>query len=494
MTHPTEIAEPQQSAPRKKHLDHVAAIREWARTKADRQPRWSLPNNFFRRSSEDYLKFLVPENQRILSLGCGAGDTMAGLNPAFGLGIDLDASALQIAQNKYPRLQFMEGDMEDADLMEQIAQNLPFDVVLLDGSLGYLDDIQMFLTRLQVVCNEDTRVVSVYYGYLWEPVLRLAEKLQLREPSLDTTWLRMGDVENFMTLGGFETIKKEWRVLLPFRMFGLGNLVNRYVAPLPWIRRLALSHYLVARKMPKYSLQELSVSVVIPCRNERGNIEPAIQRLPKLGSGTEIIFVEGHSTDGTWEEVKRVQKIYPGLDISILQQTGEGKGDAVRAGFDLAKGDILMILDADLTVPPEDLEKFVEIICSGKGEYVNGSRLIYGMEDQAMRFLNFLANHFFALVFTFLINQRLTDTLCGTKVLTRKNYQRIKAGRTYFGTFDPFGDFDLIFGASKLNLKFAEVPVRYASRRYGSTQISRFRHGLLLLRMVVFAYRKLKAI
>ena len=494
MTHPTEIAEPQQSAPRKKHLDHVAAIREWARTKAGRQSRWSLSNDFFRRSSEDYLKFLVPENQRILSLGCGAGDTMAGLNPAFGLGIDLDASALQIAQSKYPRLQFMEGDMEDADLIEQIAQNLPFDVVLLDGSLGYLDDIQTFLTRLQVVCNEDTRVVSVYYGYLWEPVLRLAEKLQLREPSLDTTWLRMGDVENFMTLGGFETIKKEWRVLLPFRMFGLGNLVNRYVAPLPWIRRLALSHYLVARKMPKYSLQELSVSVVIPCRNERGNIEPAIQRLPKLGSGTEIIFVEGHSTDGTWEEVKRVQKIYPGLDISILQQTGEGKGDAVRAGFDLAKGDILMILDADLTVPPEDLEKFVEIICSGKGEYVNGSRLIYGMEDQAMRFLNFLANHFFALVFTFLINQRLTDTLCGTKVLTRKNYQRIKAGRTYFGTFDPFGDFDLIFGASKLNLKFAEVPVRYASRRYGSTQISRFRHGLLLLRMVVFAYRKLKAI
>jgi SAM-dependent methyltransferase len=494
MTHPAEIAELQQPAPRKRHLDHVAAIQEWARTKAGRQSRWSLPNDFFRRSSEDYLKFLVPENQRILSLGCGAGDTMARLNPAFGLGIDLDASALQIAQTKYPRLQFMEGDMEDAGLIEQIAQNLPFDVVLLDGSLGYLDDIQTFLTRLQAVCNEDTRVVSVYYGYLWEPVLRLAEKLQLREPSLNTTWLRMSDVENFMTLGGFETIKKEWRVLLPFRMFGLGNLVNRYVAPLPWIRRLALSHYLVARKKPKYSLQEQSVSVVIPCRNEWGNIEPAIQRLPKLGSSTEIIFVEGHSTDGTWEEVKRVQKIYPGLDISILQQTGEGKGDAVRAGFDLAKGDILMILDADLTVPPEDLEKFVEIICSGKGEYVNGSRLIYGMEDQAMRFLNFLANHFFALVFTFLINQRLTDTLCGTKVLTRKNYQRIKAGRTYFGTFDPFGDFDLIFGASKLNLKFAEVPVRYASRRYGSTQISRFRHGLLLLRMVVFAYRKLKAI
>tara|TARA_Y100001934_G_C12215495_1_gene708189 strand:- start:520 stop:1149 length:630 start_codon:yes stop_codon:yes gene_type:complete len=208
----------------------------------------------------------------------------------------------------------------------------------------------------------------------------------------------------------------------------------------------------------------------------------------------EVIFVEGHSADGTWEEIQRVQEAFPEVNISAVQQKGEGKGDAVRMGFEFATGDVLMILDADLTVPPEDLEKFYEIVRSGKGEYVNGSRLIYGMEDQAMRFLNFLANHFFALVFTFLVNQRLTDTLCGTKVLSRHNYNRIEAGRNYFGTFDPFGDFDLIFGASKLNLKFVEVPVRYASRRYGSTQISRFRHGLLLLRMVLFAYRKLKAI
>jgi len=410
------------------------------------------------------------------------------------MGIDLDSSSLQLARTNHPYLHFIEGDIEDIRVLEKLSHVPPFDIVLLEGSLGYIDDIQAFLIKLKNVCSEETRVVSVYYGYLWEPILRLAEKLRLRKTSFQTTWLRMSDVQNFMSLGGFETIKTEWRMLLPFHLFGLGTVVNRYLAPLPWVRRLALCHYLVARKNPDLVRPDQSVSVIIPCRNERGNIESAIERMPKLGKSTEVIFVEGHSSDGTWEEIQRVQEAFPEVNILAVQQKGEGKGDAVRMGFKLSTGDVLMILDADLTVPPEDLEKFYEIVRSGKGEYVNGSRLIYGMEDQAMRFLNFLANHFFALVFTFLINQRLTDTLCGTKVLSRDNYNRIEAGRNYFGTFDPFGDFDLIFGASKLNLKFVEVPVRYASRRYGSTQISRFRHGLLLLRMVLFAYRKLKAI
>ena len=477
-----------------KHRDHVNAIRQWAKNRTAGQRRWLFPTEYFRRSALDYLRFLIPKNQRVLVLGCGTGDTLASLEPAFGMGVDLDPYSLQLARTNHPSLHFIEGDIEDIGVLEKIAHSLPFDIILLEGSLGYIDDIQAFLIKLQNVCSEETRVVSLYYGYLWEPILRLAEKLRLRESSFKTTWLRMSDVENFMNLGGFETIKREWRILLPFQLFGLGTIINRYLAPLPWVRRLALCHYLVARRTPDPVQPDRSVSVIIPCRNERGNIESAIERLPELGKWMEVIFVEGHSVDGTWEEIQRVQEAFPEVNISAVQQKGEGKGDAVRMGFELSTGDVLMILDADLTVPPEDLEKFYEIVRSGKGEYVNGSRLIYGMEDQAMRFLNFLANHFFALVFTFLVNQRLTDTLCGTKVLSRDNYNRIEAGRNYFGTFDPFGDFDLIFGASKLNLKFVEVPVRYASRRYGSTQISRFRHGLLLLRMVFFAYRKLKAI
>ena len=181
-------------------------------------------------------------------------------------------------------------------------------------------------------------------------------------------------------------------------------------------------------------------------------------------------------------------------DIKVLQQDGKGKGDAIRKGFDNASGDVLMILDADLTVPPAALPKFYRAIASGKGEFINGTRLVYPMEYEAMRLLNHIANRTFAKVFSYLLNQRFTDTLCGTKVLTRTAYRQIVTGRRYFGDFDPFGDFDLIFGAAKLNLKLIEVPIRYTSRTYGETQISRFRHGLLLLRMVVFAWWKLKAI
>jgi glycosyltransferase involved in cell wall biosynthesis len=275
-------------------------------------------------------------------------------------------------------------------------------------------------------------------------------------------------------------------------LFGLGTLLNRFVGTLPLIRRLSLRNYLVARPLRNAALNDPSVTVLVPCRNEQGNIENAVKRLPRFCRDIEILYVEGHSSDGTLEEIHRVIALYPDLDIKVLVQDGKGKGDAVRKGFANARGDILMILDADLTVPPEDLAKFYDAIAKGKGEFINGSRLVYPMQDQAMRFLNFLANRTFSWLFTWLLNQRYTDTLCGTKVLSRKNYEILYANRSYFGDFDPFGDFDLIFGATKLNLKVVEIPIRYAAREYGETQISRFRHGWLLLKMVVFAYRKLK--
>ena len=207
----------------------------------------------------------------------------------------------------------------------------------------------------------------------------------------------------------------------------------------------------------------------------------------------EIIFIEGHSTDGTWEEIQRVKIAYPTLDIKTMQQPGKGKADAVFTAFDAARGDLLMILDADLTMPPEQLPKFWSAAKSGLGEFLNGSRLVYPFESEAMRFLNLVANRTFSILFTWLLSQRFTDTLCGTKVLRRTDYLKLKADRAYFGDFDPFGDFALIFGASKLNMKVAEIPIRYANRTYGETNISRFRHGLMLMKMTVHAFFKIKA-
>jgi glycosyltransferase involved in cell wall biosynthesis len=313
-------------------------------------------------------------------------------------------------------------------------------------------------------------------------------------PQQHQNWLSTEDIGSLLSLAGYEEIKKEYRLLIPKRIPWLSNAINRFIAPLPGIRRLCLCRYVVARPSGLREKRAFSTTVLIPCRNEKGNVEAAVTRLPSFGEHQEIIFVEGGSTDGTREEIQRVIEKYREKDIKLVVQEGQGKGDAVRSGFSLAKGDILMILDADLTVPPEDLPKFYRALADDVGEFINGCRLVYPMEKQAMRILNLLGNRFFSFMFTWILNQRFKDTLCGTKALFRRDYENIRANRHYFGDFDPFGDFDLIFGASKLNLKVVEVPIRYRERTYGSTNISRFRHGWLLLRMTLFAFRKIKAV
>jgi SAM-dependent methyltransferase len=471
-----------------------SAIFNWAEQLSSNRSSWLKRHKYYHTCHFRYLRFLIPRGKNILALGCGTGDALAQLKPARSLGVDFSPGMISEAKARHPNLEFLVFDIEDNAFFQTLDLDFAVDIVLLGDSLGYLDDIQLFLNNLQTICNSKTRIVSSYYGYLWEPILKVAEFLGFQIPSTDTTWLRMGDVEHFFNITGFECVKKEWRLLCPFRLLGIGTFVNSFIATLPLLRRLCIRQYLVARSTTSPRPSRPSISIAIPCKNERGNIEPAIRRIPDFGVSTEIIFVEGGSTDGTWDEIKRVKDSYPQKTISFLKQPGHGKGDAVRAAFSNATGDVLMILDADLTVPPEDLPRFYEAIAHGQGEYINGSRLIYGMEHGAMRTLNFLANHVFAQVFSYLLNQRITDTLCGTKVLTRSAYKAIVANRSYFGDFDPFGDFDLIFGASKLNLKFLEIPVRYGSRKYGATQISRFRHGLLLLKMAAMAYKKLKAV
>lgn len=459
---------------------------------ADQRESWIARNRYFYQDDRAYMRFLVQPGQRVLELGCGTGDLLSALSPSYGVGIDLSQRMVDVAKSRYPNLHFFQGDIEDTDCLKTI--EAPFDVIVLSDTIGFLDDCSETLKQLHRFCSRDTRIIIAYYAWFWEPILKLGERLGLKMPSVEMNWLTTDDMMGFLHLTGFEPVKREWRQIFPKSFFGVGTLLNRFVGTLPLIRQLSLRNYLVARPLPDAHLGKPSTSVLIPCRNEKGNVENAIRRLPKFCDDMEIIYVEGHSSDGTLEEIHRVIKAFPEHDIKVFVQEGKGKGDAVRKGFANARGDILMILDADLTVPPEDLPKFYEAISSGKGEYINGTRLVYPMEDQAMRFLNFLANRTFSVLFTWLLNQRFTDTLCGTKVLTRNNYIRILSNRNYFGDFDPFGDFDLIFGATKLNLKMVEVPIRYAAREYGETQISRFRHGWLLLRMVVFAYRKLKIV
>ncbi len=466
----------------REHFDRVAPERDL----------WIRKNSYFYETDWRYMRFLVGEHTTVLDLGCGTGSLLKALSPARGVGVDLSPEMIKRARAAHPQFEFHVGDMEDPEFLATL--DGPFDVIILSDSVGTLQDCQATFEGLHRLCHRETRLIIAYYSHLWEPLLSLAEKMGGKMPQVAQSWLTPADISGLLHLSGFETVKTEMKQILPRRLLGIGSLVNRYIATLPIIRHLCLRQYVVARSSHQSGFDSPSVSIVVPCRNEAGNIEAAITRTPRFCDDIEFVFVEGHSTDATYMECERVKAKYPRIDIKVLRQDGRGKGDAVRKGFDAARGDVLMILDADLTMPPEWLPKFYGAIKSGTGEFINGTRLVYPYEKGAMRFLNSLANRFFALIFSYLLNQRFTDTLCGTKVLRRTHYRMIAENRAYFGDFDPFGDFDLLFGAAKLNLKVIEVPVRYADRTYGTTNISRFRHGWLLFRMVFFAYRKLKAV
>jgi SAM-dependent methyltransferase len=467
-------------------------IRALADQLAPDRASWVARNGFYYEEDERFTRFLIPPGQRVLDLGCGDGRLLATLRPRYGVGVDFSERMVDEARRRHPQLEFVVGDVEDADVLSTL--DGPFDYIVISDTIGSLDDVQATLASLHGLCTSDTRVVICYYNRLWAPLLRLGQWLGLQMPQREQNWLSGHGVRDILGLADFDVVRLENRQVLPRRAFGLGRPTNRYVGTLPGLRAMAIRSYAVARSRRAPIEQRPSVSIVVPCRNEAGNVASAVERTPRFCDELEFVFVEGHSTDHTYQAIEEVIRAHPEVDITLARQDGTGKGDAVRKGFALARNDLLMILDADLTTPPEDLPKFYDAIVSGKGEFVMGSRLVYPLEDDAMRTLNIAGNKLFSSLFTWILHQRITDTLCGTKVISRANYERIRAGRSYFGDFDPFGDFDLILGAAKLNLRILEVPVRYRARTYGTTQISRFRHGWLLLRMTRLAFRRLQAI
>jgi SAM-dependent methyltransferase len=439
----------------------------------------------YQRLLRNYFAFLVPPGLRVMEVGCGIGDLLASLKPARGVGIDFSPAMIQLARQRHPELEFHVADAAEFSASEK------FDYIILSDLVNDLPDVQAVLERLQSAATPNTRLVVNFFNNLWRPVLGVAEKSGAKAPTLLQNWLSTQDMTNLLHLAGWEVIKTDARILWPIGTPLVSPLLNRWIAPL--LPHFCLTVAIIARPKPQPAARpQYSCSVVIPARNEAGNIEAAVQRTPEMGLGTEIIFIEGHSKDNTWEEIQRVTAKYPERKIKILKQQSKGKGGAVREAFAAATGDILFILDADLTMPPEELSKFYELARSGTAEFVNGVRLVYPMEEEAMQFLNMIANKAFGMTFSWLLGPNIKDTLCGTKVLFRADYEAIARNRAYFGDFDPFGDFDLIFGAAKLNLRLMDLPIRYRARTYGSTNIHRWSHGWLLLRMVLFAARRMK--
>jgi ubiquinone/menaquinone biosynthesis C-methylase UbiE len=451
---------------------------------------WKGMAGYYHKRLTDIYRFLVAPGQHILEIGCGLGDLLASLHPSFGVGVDFSSEMIRRAKNNHPELHLIQCDAHELGI------DHPFDVIILSDLVNDVWDVQEIINRILPLCTKSTRIIINTYSRLWELPLGIASILNLAKPVLNQNWLTVADIANLLHLGNMEVVRSWSEIIFPLNLPVITPLLNRYLCKIFPFHFFTLSNFILARPASSHgsSISDSTVSIVVPARNEAGNIYEVFGRTPELGSGTELVFVEGHSIDDTYFTIEKAIQDNPQRRCKLIRQAGNGKGDAVRAGFSAATGDIVMILDADLTVAPEDLVRFYEALVQNKGELINGVRLVYPMGKQAMRFLNLIGNKFFSLAFSWILGQPIKDTLCGTKVLWKKDYNRISCNRSYFGDFDPFGDYDLIFGATRLGLKIVDLPIRYHDRKYGATNIHRWKHGWLLLKMVIFSARKIKFI
>jgi len=485
MLHHTNAPDSDAARYRQERVSHWDEI---ARSVGRRRRRWA---DTYHREIIGEFRHLVSPGKRMLELGSGCGDVLAALSPSSGVGVDFSSEMVALARQRHPELQFVTADASSCTS----EVHGTFDVIILSDLVNDVYDAQALFEHVHRWCHPGTRLIINFHSQLWRPVLSLARTVGLASPQLPQNWFTSADISHLLSLTDFEAIRA-WQAILCPAWFPLGGrLLNRYVGRVWPFRHLCLTNFILARPGPARSVRAVSptVSVVVPARNEAGNISGILDRVPRMGAGTEIVFVEGGSSDDTYKTIAaEIRRRHLEESCRVFRQEGKGKGDAVRLGFSRASGDILMILDADMTVPPEILPRFCEALRSGRAEFANGVRLVYPMEEQAMRFLNLIGNKAFSMAFSWLLGQPVKDTLCGTKALWRSDYEAIAANRSTFGSFDPFGDFDLIFGAVKQNLRIVDIPVRYRQRTYGTTNISRWRHGLLLVRMVLFAARRIK--
>lgn len=463
---------------RRKHQDAMAGRRD----------RWVRSNRYYYGRLKRLLRFIVEPGKRVLDVRCETGHLLGSVEPSYGVGVEIGEAMVSQARRKHPELHFLQADPERLSLNEK------FDYILFNHIFDTVDILHA-LERIRVHCTEEARVLIFNYNHLWEPLLDFASRLGLRSPFVEPNWVSEYDVRGFLSLAGFRPIRTHrlflWPKWIPLLSYVLNDLLGR----LPGLRRLCMLQIIVARPVPEPKREEeTTVSVVVPCRNEFGNVCPAVERIPAMGKHTEILFCDDKSTDGTRDEIERMQELYPEKDIKLVDGPGICKAENVWTGFRASQGDVLMILDGDLSVMPEELPVFFRALVSGRGEFVNGSRLVYPMRRHAMKMANMVGNKLFGLLFSFLLDQRIKDTLCGTKVIWRRDWERMEKNIGSWGLRDLWGDYELLFGASKLHLEIVELPVHYQERIFGVTKMTRvFSNGLRMLRICWFAWRGLGA-
>lgn len=411
------------------------------------------------------LQFIVEPGKDILNVRCQTGWFLNILKPKNGVGVEISENMVGVARKLYPQFKYMISDPE------KLCINNSFDYILFNNLEDTVDIVNSFRS-LKKMCIRHTRLILYTYNDLWKPILKLAERCGIKWKTHDPNWLSEYDLRNALHLAGFEWLKTYRIILLPIPIPIVSYFFNRLVARLPGAERLCLINVLVARQSPKpIAPEDVSISVIIPCKNEKGNIRSTVERMPDMGKYLELIFCDDNSTDGTADKIIECKKIYPNKNIKLIHGPGICKAENVLEGFRAATCEVLMILDGDLTIMPEELPQFLLALVEGKGELINGSRFIYPFSRSAMKFGNFLGNKLFSMFFSFMLDQRIKDTLCGTKVFWRSDWENMEKLHGTWGIKDIWGDYELLFAAAKLNLRIVDLPVHYQERIYGTTKM-----------------------
>lgn len=457
----------------------TAAVRQHFEVIAPNYDQWKKKAWYYHGQLKQLCSRFIPPHKRVLELGCGSGDILAALKPRVGVGIDISQKMVRQARKKYPGLKFYRQDLYRLRLKQK------FDYVVLVDVLDHLPDIYVALRQIKKVCTPQAQVILTTINPVWEPVLDVAEKLRLKMPEGPHNWVPHADLRNLLELAGFKITTSGFSLLAPKYIPRISDYLNQKMVRWGFWQNLGAVQYFVCQKQPRRKVRKLACSVIIPAFNEAENISQCIRRVPNIGKVTEIIVVDDGSIDTTAQVVQKICSRDKRVSLIRLPKN-LGKVWAVKAGFDAATGEVLIILDADMAVPPQELIWFYDLIATGQADFVNGTRMVYPMEHQAMRQLNLWGNKMFGTAFSWLLGQRVTDTLCGTKALLKNDYAKIKLGG------EPWGDFDLLFGAARLKLNLKEFPVHYKKRVAGESKMKLLRHGFRLMLMCFRGLYELK--
>jgi hypothetical protein len=433
-----------------------------------------------------YDRLLTPDEPRLLEIGFVRGQLLTEW-PALGFtGVDCFRFQVDQVNSHLPQSDFQ------VKAGEQLTLEAGLDVVIISDALDEAMDVGQLHEPVQAVYSPETRPIFNYHSNLWDSLFTAAHRLGLRRKALQSDLWVTADAKSLPDLSAWDVAQLH-HFLVAADRGRLGSIIDHYPALIHPLFCLTVSIAARSRGRPAASpARALSASVVGPARNEAGSIAGAVARTPTMSEDSNLIFERGYSRDDTWTRIQKVAANHPPLKIEALRPSDRGKGDAELAELAAAASDVLTALEADPTTPHEELPKVYEVIASGKAELADGVSLIYPTSQRAMQFLYLRAKNSFGLIFSWLLCPPAKDTLWGTEVLRRAQYENIAANRTYFGDFDPLGDFDLGFGAATQNLKIADTPIRHRERTHGETNIQRRRHGWLLLRTVIFPPSKLK--